>query len=59
MDMIAVYPVTGWWKTHIGQRKAEAVGRYALLVSIDARGREVDLYSEIVNSLAIDVPIGV
>lgn len=57
MDMIAVYPVTGWWKTRLGQGKAESIGRYALLVSIDARDHTVDLYSEITNPVSVDVPI--
>jgi hypothetical protein len=52
IDMIAVHPVTGWWKTHMGQRKAEAKGRYCLLVSIDAREQDCDLYSEITSVIA-------
>jgi hypothetical protein len=51
IDMIAVHPVTGWWKTHLGQRKAKAKGRYCLLVSIDAREQDCDLYSEISTAI--------
>ncbi len=51
MDMIAVCPVTGWWKTHTGQQKAEAKGRYCLLVTIDARDHDCDLYSEISSAI--------
>ncbi len=54
MDMIAVYPVGGWWKTHLGQGKAESIGRYTLLVSIDARAHDVDLYNEIANSVSVE-----
>ena len=29
-DAIAIYPVGGWWKSHIGQRRMNDKGRYAL-----------------------------
>ena len=46
-DAIAIYPVGGWWKSHLGQKRAEDMGRYALVISISAPGKQVDLYSEI------------
>ena len=46
-DAIAVYPVTGWWKTHSGQKRFSDKGRYALVISISAPGQPVDLYTEI------------
>lgn len=46
-DAIAVYPVTGWWKTHSGQKRFNDKGRYALVISISAPGQPVDLYAEI------------
>lgn len=46
-DAIAVYPVTGWWKTHAGQKRFNDKGRYALVISICAPGQPVDLYTEI------------
>jgi len=46
-DAIAVFPVSGWWKSHIGQRRVTDKGRYALVVSISAPDHDVDLYSEI------------
>lgn len=36
-DEIAMYPVTGWWKTHTGQRRVGDKGRYALVISLSAR----------------------
>jgi hypothetical protein len=29
-DAIAVYPVGGWWKSHVGQRRVADRGHYAL-----------------------------
>ena len=46
-DAIAVYPVGGWWKSHVGQRRTTDKGRYALVISISAAGKAVDLYAEI------------
>lgn len=50
-DHIAVFPVTGWWKSHTGQKRMKDEARYALTISITAEGQEVDLYSEIANEL--------
>lgn len=46
-DAVGVYPVTGWWKTHAGQKRFNDKGRYALVISISAPGHAVDLYAEI------------
>ena len=46
-DAIAVYPVSGWWKSHTGQRRMADKGRYALAISISAQGHQVDLHTEI------------
>ena len=48
-DTIAVYPVGGWWKTHVGQRRMTDKGRYALVISISAPGQAIDLHTEVSN----------
>lgn len=48
-DAIGIYPVSGWWKTHPGQKRYNDQGRYALIISIAAPGHNVDLHSEISN----------
>lgn len=58
-DAVAVYPVTGWWKTHIGQRRANDLARYALVISIHAPGLPVDLYTEISNKIAAKVRVSI
>lgn len=60
-DSIAVYPVGGWWKSHVGQRRITDKARYSLVISISASGQPVDLYSEIaalVDAKQIEVPGG-
>jgi hypothetical protein len=53
-DAIAVYPVGGWWKSHIGQRRVTDKGRYSLVISISAPGQAVDLHSEVANLVQVN-----
>lgn len=48
-DAIAVFPVGGWWKSHVGQRRVTDKGRYALVISISAYNKAIDLHTEVVN----------
>lgn len=50
-DAIAVYPVSGWWKTRHGLKKHDRVARYSLLVSIRAPEVDVDLYTPVANAI--------
>ena len=52
-DSIAIYPVGGWWKSHIGQQRMEDKGRYALVISISAAGQSVDLHTEVANLVQV------
>lgn len=52
-DAIAVYPVGGWWKAHLGQRRMTDKGRYSLVISISAPGKAVDLHAEVVNLVEV------
>jgi hypothetical protein len=45
-DEIAIFPVGGWWKTHLGKKRVEDRARYALAVSITAEA-DVDLYAAV------------
>lgn len=46
-DEIAVLPVGGWWKSHLGQKRVNDKARYALVISISAPDQDVDLYAEV------------
>lgn len=46
-DEIAILPVGGWWKSHLGQQRANDKARYALAISISAPDLDVDLYAEV------------
>jgi Subtilase family len=52
-DEIAIYPVTGWWKTRGRERRYNDRARYSLVMSLDARGIDVDVYTAIAAALEI------
>ena len=52
-DAIAVYPVGGWWKSHVGQGRMTDKGRYALVISISAPGQNIDLHTEIASLVEV------
>jgi hypothetical protein len=56
---IAVYPVSGWWKTRDAQGRVDRRARYSLVVSLAAPelNNEVDLYSDLEQSIRALVPI--
>lgn len=60
---IAVYPTTGWWKTHKSAQKWNSKARYSLIVSLECDESEVeidgarltvDLYSAIRQQVAVE-----
>ena len=50
-DEIAVYPVGGWWKSHVGQGRMNDRARYALVVSLSASDQAVDLHADITGQV--------
>ena len=55
-NVLAVYPVGGWWRErkHLGCWNRQA--RYSLIVTIETRETDVDLYTPIANKIAVPVP---
>lgn len=51
--MIAVYPVSGWWKDQPSRDRSEIGARYSLIVSIDTP--DVDIWTEVTNQLGIEI----
>jgi len=55
--VIGVYPALGWWKTRTALERFNKATRYSLVVSIDARQLDVDLYTPVANQIGIPVEI--
>jgi len=51
--MVAVYPVSGWWKERPHLERVEKLARFSLVVSIQTREIETDIYTPIVNLVPI------
>ncbi len=54
--IIAVFPVTGWWKERPHLRRFTQQARYSLVVSIETDSVETDLYTPIANQIATAIP---
>lgn len=54
--MLAVYPVTGWWKALPGRDRSDLGARYALVVSIEAPEVDVDLWTPVNTQVELPVP---
>ena len=53
--VIAVYPVSGWWKEQPKRDRSEFGARYALIVSIQTDAEDVDIWTPVAQQL--EVPI--
>ena len=56
-NMIAVYPVVGWWRErhHLGRWNKQA--RYSLVVTIQTPSEEVDVYTPVQIQISSKVPV--
>lgn len=57
MQHIAIYPMTGWWKTRVAQRRFDAIQPYSLIVTLESLSGQLDIYTEIANAIAIATPV--
>jgi subtilase family protein len=53
--IIAVFPVSGWWKDRPHLEKVEKVARFSLVVSIQTPQIETDIYTPVTNLIPIPV----
>ncbi|MCR3922913.1 MAG: S8 family peptidase, partial [Firmicutes bacterium] len=56
-NYIAVYPVTGWWKTRTNLKRYNSKVRYALIVTIETPENDIDLYTIIEAKIENKVPV--
>lgn len=54
-NLLAVFPVTGWWRYRRDPEVVEKKARYSLIVSISTEDTTVDLYSDIQNAIQAQV----
>jgi len=51
--LIAIYPVTGWWRTRNNLGRVDSKCRYSLVVSISTEDQQIDLYTQVKNLIDI------
>ncbi len=56
-DMIAVYPVVGWWRErhHLGRWDRQA--RYSLIVSLRTPSEDIDIYTPVLTQITAPVAV--
>lgn len=55
--VLAVFPVSGWWKTRHKLQRYDQRADYSLLISIRAPEVDVDLYTAIENQVSVPVEV--
>jgi len=58
-EWLCVKPVNGWWRKRASRDVCNRKSRYALIVSIKAVNAGVDIYTPIVTSIGLPVPVPV
>jgi hypothetical protein len=56
-NLIAVYPVIGWWRERKHLGKVETSTRYSLIVSLDTPLQDIQLYSTVINMIQVPIEI--
>ena len=57
--VIAVFPVSGWWKERPHLERWNRQARYSLIVSIETNDVNIDLYTPIATQIGVPVEIAV
>jgi len=55
--VIAVYPVSGWWKDQPKRDRSYEGARYALIVSIETDAEDVDIWTPVATEIGIPVEV--
>lgn len=56
-NLIAVYPAVGWWRERSHLKRWDKQCRYALIVSINTPGQDVDIYTPVAITIGVVTPI--
>lgn len=58
-NMLAVYPLNGWWKERAHLGKVESLTRYSLIVSVKTDAVGVDIYTPVAIKIGVPIPVPV
>ncbi len=57
MQHIAVYPVTGWWRTRPSHGRSDSRLKYSLIVTLETENQAIDILTEIENQIKVPVAV--
>jgi hypothetical protein len=52
---LAVYPVSGWWKTRAPKKRYNSEARYALIMTLKSLDEDIDLHAEIDAAITLRI----
>ena len=55
--VIAIYPVSGWWKDQPKRDRSEVGARYALIVTIETEAQDVDIWTPVEQQIATEIVV--
>ena len=55
--VVAVYPVSGWWKEQKKRDRSDIGARYALVVSIETDAEDADIWTPVANQVGVPIVI--
>lgn len=55
--VLAVYPVTGWWKERPNLNRWNRTARYSLILSLETDATQVDLYTSIASQISVPISV--
>jgi len=58
-NMIAIYPTVGWWRERHHLNRWNRRCRYSLVVSIETREQDIDIYTPVAVQIGIGTPIAI
>lgn len=56
-NLIAVFPIIGWWRERKHLGKVENTARYALVVSLETPEQDIQLYTTVKNMIEVPIEI--
>ncbi|MGB3075430.1 MAG: S8 family peptidase [Chitinophagales bacterium] len=56
-NLIAVFPIIGWWRERKHLGKVENDTRYSLIVSLETPAQDVELYTTVKNMIEVQIEI--
>ncbi|GAB4045839.1 S8 family peptidase [Spirosoma litoris] len=58
-NLLAIFPVIGWWRERHNLKKYDSSARYSVLISLRTPASNIDLYTPVINKINNAIPISI